>query len=109
MPNKYIGISVDGSRATLVMTIDDIATSTESVDLLDVATSIRSLLRGVKQKKNDPPIRVSITAASTTVRKVDVTHKTLKSYEDFNNALFSAIPLPRDVTSLAGVVYDREN
>jgi hypothetical protein len=109
VPNKYIGISVDGSRATLVMTIDDIATSTESVDLLDVATSIRSLLRGVKQKKNDPPIRVSITAASTTVRKVDVTHKTLKSYEDFNNALFSAIPLPRDVTSMAGVVYDREN
>ena len=48
MPEKYTGICLDGSRATMVNTLDAIATSYSTVDLGDPAESVKVLLQNVK-------------------------------------------------------------
>ena len=50
MPEKYIGICVDGTKATMVSTLDAMATSYSTVDLGDATESIKALLKNTKNK-----------------------------------------------------------
>lgn len=109
MPEKYIGICLDGSRATMISTLDAIATSYFSVDLGDPAESIKALLKNTKQKKKSPPIRVAVSASTTVLKSLDVTAKATKTYEDFQELLYGALPVARDSTSVAGIVHNPED
>lgn len=109
MPEKYIGICVDGSRATMVSTLDAIATSYSTVDLGDPAESIKVLLKNIKQKKKNPPIRVVVSAQTTILKSLDVTAKAARTYEDFQELLYRTLPVARDSTSVAGIIHNPED
>lgn len=109
MPEKYVGICVDGSRATMVNTIDSLATSYATVDLGDVGESVKVLIKNVKQRKKSPPIRIVVSAPTSMVKSMDVTAKDTASYDDFQELLYTALPVDRDTTSVAGMVHNPED
>ena len=109
MPEKYIGICVDGTKATMVSTLDAMATSYSTVDLGDATESIKALLKNTKNKKKSHPIRVAVSAQTTILKSLDVTAKATKTYEDFQELLYAALPVARDSTSVAGIIHNPED
>ena len=109
MADKSFGISIDGDRVTVVETMGDIAISATSVAAGSLVDSLDAALSGIKQKRNDPPMRVSLIAPSTLLRRIDVTASLVGSRADFEDAVFTALPANREVSATAGAFFDRES
>lgn len=109
MPEKYIGVCLDGSKATMVTTVDAVASTYLSVDSGDPVESLKLLLKNVKQKKKSPPVRVTVSAQTTILKSMDVTARDLQTYEDFQNLLYATLPVARDSTSITGLVHNPED
>jgi Tfp pilus assembly protein PilN len=108
MADKSFGLSIDGDRVTVVETMGDIAVSATSVAAGSLADSLDAALSGIKQKRNDPPMRVALIAPSTLLRRIDVTAALVGSRADFEDAVFAALPANREVSATAGAFFDRE-
>jgi Tfp pilus assembly protein PilN len=108
MSEKSYGVSIDGDRVTVVETLGDIAISATSVAAGSLADSLDAALSGIKQKRNDPPIRVALITPSMLLRRIDVTAALSQSRAAFEDAVFTALPANREVSSTAGAFFDPE-
>ena len=108
MTERAFGVSIDGNRVTVVETLGDIAVSSNSVDAGSLEDSLTVALEGIKQKRKDPAIRVAILAPSVSMRRIDATAALAASRADFEDAVFAALPVNREVTAVAGAFFDPE-
>lgn len=108
MSERAFGLSIDGDRVTVVETLGDIAVSSNSVVTGSLEDSLTIALEGIKQKRKDAPIRVSLLAPSISMRRMDVTSQLAASRADFEDAVFAALPVNREVTAVAGAFFDTE-
>ena len=108
MSERSFGLSIDGDRVTVVETLGDIAVSSSSVATGSLEDSLQIALEGIKQKRKDAPIRVSLLAPSVSMRRMDVTSALAASRADFEDAVFAALPVNREVTAVAGAFFDTE-
>jgi Tfp pilus assembly protein PilN len=108
MSEKTFGLSIDGDRVTVVETLGDIAVSANSIVTGSLEDSLTVALEGIKQKRKDAPIRVSLLAPSVSLRRMDVTAQLAASRADFEDAVFAALPVNREVTAVAGAFFDIE-
>jgi hypothetical protein len=106
MAERSFGLSIDGDRVTVVETLGDIAVSSTSVAAGSLEDSLLVALEGIKQKRNDPAIRVALLAPSVSMRRMDVTGALANSRADFEDAVFAALPVNREVTAVAGAFFD---
>jgi len=108
MSERTFGLSIDGDRVTVVETLGDIAVSSNSVVTGSLEDSLTIALEGIKQKRKEAPIRVSLLAPSISMRRMDVTAQLAASRVDFEDAVFAALPVNREVTAVAGAFFDPE-
>lgn len=108
MSERSFGLSIDGDRVTVVETLGDIAVSSSSVATGSLEDSLLIAVEGIKQKRKDAPIRVSLLAPSVSMRRMDVTSALAASRADFEDAVFAALPVNREVTAVAGAFFDTE-
>jgi len=108
MSERTFGLSIDGDRVTMVETLGDIAVSSNSVVTGSLDDSLTIALESIKQKRKDAPIRVSLLAPSVSMRRMDVTAQLAVSRADFEDAVFTALPVNREVTAVAGAFFDPE-
>jgi len=106
MPERAFGVSIDGTRVTVVETLGDIAVSSNSVDAGSLEDSLTVALEGIRQKRKDPAIRVAMLAPSVSMRRIDATASLAASRADFEDAVFAALPVNREVTAVAGAFFD---
>lgn len=108
MSERSFGLSIDGDRVTVVETLGDIAVSSSSVATGSLEDSLQVALEGIKQKRNDPAIRVALVAPSMLLRRIDVTAALAQSRAAFEDAVFTALPANREVSATAGAFFDPE-
>lgn len=108
MSERTFGVSIDGDRVTVVETLGDIAVSSHTVVTGSLEDALLVALEGIKQKRKDAPIRVALLAPSVSMRRMDVTAQHAASRADFEDAVFAALPVNREVTAVAGAFFDTE-
>ena len=108
MSEKSYGLSIDGERVNIVEMLGDVAVSCTPVAAGSLADSLRAALAAVKQRRNDPPVRVALVAPSMTLRRIDVTAKTASSRAEFEDAAHAALPVNRETSSFAGAFFEPE-
>jgi hypothetical protein len=109
MAERSFGLSIDGDRVTVVETLGDIAVSSNSVAAGSLEDSLLVALEGIKQKRKDAPVRIAMLAPSVSMRRMDVTAALANSRADFEDAVFAALPVNREVTAVAGAFFDLES
>jgi len=99
-----LGLEIDGDRVTLVEVSGGLAVSTRTVSHQDLESAIELALAGYKQKRTDLPIRVVLGSPGVNMRRIDVT-AALLSRAAFEDVAFSALPVPRETNSSAGMFF----
>jgi Tfp pilus assembly protein PilN len=108
LSEKSYGLSIDGDRVNIVEMLGDVVVSCTPVAAGSLADSLRAALAAVKQRRNDPPVRVALVAPSATLRRIDVTAKTASSRAEFEDAAHAALPVNRETSSFAGAFFEPE-
>jgi len=108
MAEKSFGLSIDGEKVTVVETLGDIAISSTAIDAGSLADSLEVALSGIKQKRKDAPLRIALITPSISLRRIDATASLAASRADFEDAVFAALPVSREVTAVAGAFFDPE-
>ena len=106
MTQTNLGIEIDGDRITVVETVGEMAVSMRTVSLDNPAEAVDLALAGMKIKRTDPPIRVSLASPSMVARRIDVTAK-MQSRSAFEDAVYTALPVDRLTTCSAGMFFDQ--
>lgn len=109
MSDTTVGLEIDGSRVTVVESLDGLAVSSQSVSLGSLDASLAAALEAFPQKKNSPPVRVAVLATGVSLRRIDVTRTIASSRDAFEDAVFDALPAARESSAVAGVLYDADN
>ena len=104
MATTLLGLDIDGERVTLVEVSGGLAVSTRTVSHQDLESAIELALAGYKQKRTDLPIRVVLGSPGVNMRRIDVT-AALLSRAAFEDVAFSALPVPRETNSSAGMFF----
>jgi hypothetical protein len=102
-----VGIEVDGDRVTVVESLGGMAVASRTLQHGSLAESLEAALEAVPHKRGGPPVRVVVVTTGTALRRLDATESLLASRETFEEAVYSVMPMARDVTSVAGLVFDR--
>lgn len=107
MAQTTLGIEIDRDRVTVVECVGDMAVSMRTVSLDERSEAVDLALAGLKIKRTDPAIRVSLASPSMVARRIDVTTAMLKR-SAFEDAVYTALPVDRDTTSTAGMFFQAE-
>lgn len=103
MSDSRIGIELDGARATLVAVVDGAAVFAKAFTGATPGEALTAALAGTK--RNDH-IRVALVTPGSRVRRLDVTGEMLASRAAFEDAVYTALPVPREGTTAAGLFFD---
>lgn len=106
MSEKSYGLSIDGDRVNVVEMLGDVVVSCTPVAAGSLTDSLQAALAAVKQRRNDPPLRIALVAPTATLRRIDVTAKTAASRADFEDAAHAALPVNRDTSAFAGAFFE---
>lgn len=107
MAQTTLGIEIDRDRITVVECVGDMAVSMRTVSLDERSEAVDLALAGLKIKKTDPAIRVSLASTSMVARRIDVTAAMLKR-SVFEDAVYTALPVDRETTCTAGMFFQSE-
>lgn len=105
MTQSSFGLEFDGDQVTVVEVVGDMAVSVRSVTLDNIDEAVELVLAGFKVKRGDAPIRASLAAPKTLLRRIDVT-PAMQTRAGFEDAVYNAIRASRELTTMAGVFFD---
>jgi hypothetical protein len=106
--SSQIGLEIDGDRVTLVEVTGGVAVSSRTVTHPNVASALALALAGYKIKRTDPAIRLVLSCQGVNLRRIDVTASMLER-RAFEDAAFTAMPVPRETNSVAGIFFDPQS
>ena len=104
MASTQLGLEIDGDHVTLVEVSGGLAVASKTVMHSNLGTAIALALEGYKQRRTDGPVRVVLACSGMNLRRVDVTANMLHRL-GFENAVFAAMPVPRETNSASGVFF----
>ena len=108
MSKEIIGLEIDGDSVTLVEVRDGYATSMRVINNDSLSSAVKLALSGYKLNKLTKSIRVVFSSVGTNFKKIDVT-EALFDRKNFEDAVFTAMPVPRESNTTSGMFFDKES
>lgn len=104
MSKELVGLEIDGDTVTLVEVKDGYAQFVRVLSTDSLSNSIKLALAGYKLNKNEKAVRVVFSCPGTNFRVIDVT-ATLKDRKNFEDAVFTAMPVSRESNATSGIFF----
>lgn len=108
MTKDKVGIEIDGETVTLVEVRDGYAQFVRVLSSDNLNNSLKLALSGYKFNKNDSLLRVVLSSQGINFRSIDITASMLDRI-NFEEAVFEAMPVPKDSNSTSGIFFSPED
>jgi len=104
MSKELIGLEIDGDTVTLVEVKDGYAQFVRVLSTDSLSNSIKLALAGYKLNRNERAVRVVFSSPGTNFRVIDIT-AALKDRKNFEDAVFTAMPVSRESNATSGIFF----